>query len=134
MKTRMLIVDDHPVFLKQLSRSVATDPDWEVVMASGPDEALKKAEDSRPDVILLDCDLGDPVKDGFWVLRELRKNPVFKLLPVLFLSGARVDVDDRVEGLGIGADDYIVKPCDPGVLLARARAALEKSRRQQRLL
>jgi len=132
MKNRILLVDDDERMLRSLARSFSVDDIWEVHTAPGPDEALERVEKLRPDVLVLDCDLGHEVKDGFWILEQVRKNPVFDMLPVLFLTGARVSVDDRVRGLGLKADDYILKTAEPEEILLRAKAALEKAQRQQR--
>ena len=86
-------------------------------------EALALAESGRPKLVLLDVEL--PGISGYETCRELRDR-LGDELPLVFLSGTRVEALDRVAGLLIGADDYITKPFDPGELLARVRAVLRR--------
>lgn len=132
MQKRLLIVDDNPTLLRSLKRSLSLHEEWQILTAASPDEALAAVREQRPDVVVLDCDLGDETKDGPWILARLREDPLFGDLPVLFLTGARQSVENRVEGLEAGADDYIVKPADPEVILSRAQAALTRAQRQMR--
>ena len=92
--------------------------------ASSGYEALELAESSRPSLVLLDVEL--PGMSGYETCRELR-NLYGETLPLILLSGTRVEALDRIAGLLIGADDYIVKPFDPGELLARARLLLRRN-------
>ena len=87
-------------------------------------DALELAESSRPSLVLLDVEL--PGMSGYETCRELR-NLYGETLPLVLLSGTRVEALDRIAGLLIGADDYIVKPFDPGELLARARLLLRRN-------
>ena len=87
-------------------------------------EALDLAESARPQLVLLDVEL--PGITGYETCRELRER-FGDELPLVFLSGTRVEPLDRIAGLLIGADDYIVKPFDPGELLARVRGLLRRS-------
>ena len=80
-------------------------------------QAASALQDEEPDLLVLD--LGLPAKDGLTVLRELRARD--STLPVLILT-ARDTVEDRIAGLDVGADDYLVKPFDLGELTARLRA------------
>jgi DNA-binding NarL/FixJ family response regulator len=89
-------------------------------------EALEIAETFRPNVVILDVDI--PGITGYEVCHELRKR-FGSELGVIFLSGSRVDALDRVAGLLIGADDYIVKPFDPDELVARVRSHIRKHER-----
>ncbi|MFH2203395.1 MAG: response regulator [Elusimicrobiota bacterium] len=134
MTSRILVVDDDERQLRSFSRTLSLQEGWEVFTTSTADSALTKTEELRPDLVILDCDLGGerPEKDGFWVLRQLRKNALFKRLPVIFLTGARVSVEDRVAGLDLTADDYILKSADPEVIQIRVQAALDKDREQYR--
>ena len=92
--------------------------------ASSGYEALELAESSRPSLVLLDVEL--PGMSGYETCRELR-DLYGETLPLVLLSGTRVEALDRIAGLLIGADDYIVKPFDPGELLARARLLLRRN-------
>src|SRR6185503_15714299 len=87
-------------------------------------DALELAESARPSLVLLDVEL--PGMSGYETCRELR-NLYGETLPLVLLSGTRTDALDRIAGLLIGADDYIVKPFEPGELLARARGLLRRS-------
>jgi NarL family two-component system response regulator LiaR len=87
-------------------------------------DALELAENNRPSLVLLDVEL--PGMSGYETCHELRK--IYgETLSLVLLSGTRVDALDRIAGLLIGADDYIVKPFDPGELLARARLLLRRN-------
>ena len=92
--------------------------------AATGDEALALAEENRPGLVLLDVEL--PGITGYETCRELRDR-YGESLPLVFLSGTRVEPLDRIAGLLIGADDYIVKPFEPGELLARARSLMRRS-------
>jgi DNA-binding response OmpR family regulator len=92
--------------------------------ASGPD-ALQHVSRERPEVVLLDLML--PEMDGLEVCRRLRRDPATAAVPIIMLT-AKGDEVDRVVGLEIGADDYVVKPFSPKELLARVRAVLRRAR------
>jgi len=117
----VLIADDDRKITDMLRRTLAYEG-YQVVTAATGEEALRKALQSRPDVVVLDWMM--PGLDGLEVARRLREaDPV----PVLMLT-ARDAVEDRVEGLDSGADDYLVKPFAPAELLARVRALLRRPR------
>src|SRR2546426_9900164 len=88
------------------------------------EEALEAAAAQRPAAVILDVCLADI--DGFEVCRELRER-CGEALPIVFVSGERLESHDRVAGLLIGADDYLVKPIDPDELIARLRRLLVQS-------
>jgi DNA-binding NarL/FixJ family response regulator len=92
--------------------------------AASGEEALFALDDAPPALVLLDVKL--PGLSGYEVCRELRAR-FGEELPIIFVSGTRIDRLDQIAGLLIGADDYIVKPFDPEDLLARARRALARS-------
>jgi len=94
--------------------------------ASSGDEALAAAKATRPALVVLDVAI--PGVTGYEVCQELR-DAFGHSLPIVFVSGTRVETQDRVAGLLIGADDYIVKPFDPDELLARVRRLLLRSSR-----
>jgi len=87
--------------------------------------ALRLAREARPDVVVLDLLL--PGLDGLEVCRRLRRDPATAGLPVIMLT-ARGEEVDRVVGLEVGADDYVVKPFSPRELIARIKAVLRRSR------
>lgn len=119
---RALLVEDD----KRISNFVAKglrENSYAVDTAADGEDALYQASINKYDVIILDVML--PIKDGLTVCRELRK--INKLnTPILMLT-ARDAVEDRINGLDSGADDYLVKPFEFGELLARLRALLRRS-------
>ena len=123
MKTRILIVDDDKELLKML-RSYFELKQYEIVTAEDGAEALKKIE-MQPDIILLDINM--PQMDGLEVCRLIRDKVT---VPLLFLT-ARVEEEDRVNGLMSGGDDYILKPFSLRELEARIIAHLKREQRHQ---
>ncbi len=115
----VLIVDDDPKIRDLLRLYVEREGHRAAFAADGP-EALVVAERSRPDLVLLDVML--PGLDGFEVCRQLRE---VSDVPVVLLT-ARSGDSDKVVGLDIGADDYIVKPFSPRELMARVRVQLRR--------
>jgi two-component system response regulator MprA len=116
----VLIVDDDPKLLKMLGRTLAYEG-FHVHSASNGAEALSEVQARRPDVVVLDWMM--PGMDGLTVLERLRAAGDQTL--VLMLT-ARDAVENRVEGLEGGADDYLVKPFAPAELLARIHALLRR--------
>ena len=96
--------------------------------AATGEEALAAVRAERPSLVLLDFLL--PGINGFEVCRTLR-DEFGDDLPIIFVSGERVDAADRALGLIVGGDDYLVKPVDPDELLARVRRAIVRARRQR---
>jgi DNA-binding response OmpR family regulator len=88
-------------------------------------EALREVRAQRPDLLILDLML--PEMDGLEVCRRLRADPTCAALPIIMLT-AKADEVDRVVGLEVGADDYVVKPFSPKELVARVRAVLRRTR------
>lgn len=121
MTAHILVVDDDPPISELLRRALAF-AGYSVTLASRGGEALTRRLERSPDLIVLDVMLPD--MDGFEVVRRLRAAGA--TVPVLLLT-ARDAVEDRVEGLAVGADDYLVKPFDPRELLARVNALLRRS-------
>lgn len=76
-----------------------------------------------PDVVVLDVNLPDI--DGFEVCTRMKAEPFLKNIAVIMLTGAKKEVEDRIKGLGLGAEDYILKPYDLDVLLARINAVIK---------
>jgi two-component system response regulator MprA len=116
----MLVVDDDRKLIDMLRRTLAYEG-YRVVTAVDGHEALDKARRHKPDLVVLDWML--PGMDGIEVVRVLRETDA---TPILMLT-ARDGVEDRVEGLDSGADDYLVKPFAPTELLARVRALLRRA-------
>ncbi len=124
MKTKVLIVDDEPNVVRVLDYVLA-EQGYEIISADNGAKALKKAQTERPDMMILDVVLPD--MSGFEVCRELRARHID--VPILMLTG-RTSVDDRVQGLDTGADDYVAKPFDFDEFLARVRALSRRPKSQ----
>ena len=122
MAMKVLVVEDEPQMAGFVSRGLG-DEGYVVEVAGDGEEALALVAKRQPDLIVLDLQL--PVKDGLTVCRELRAH-AFRA-PILILT-ARGGDSDVVAGLNAGADDYLAKPFDFSVLLARIRALLRRSR------
>jgi two-component system response regulator MprA len=118
-KTTVLIVDDEPHIIEFLKLGFGYEG-FEVAVATDGAEALRTAAEVRPDVVILDLML--PQIDGMEVARQLRKGSDVAII----MLTARDTVDDRVEGLDVGADDYLTKPFAFKELLARVRAVLRR--------
>ncbi len=112
---RILAVDDDERILNFL-RSKLKALGYEVLTAGNGIEALDQVRQQEPDLLVLDVMM--PGKDGFETLKELR---TFSGTPVIILSGRNADAD-KIRGLGLGADDYLVKPFNPEELIARIEA------------
>lgn len=119
LKTRILLVDDDPN-IRQLVNLYLEKEGFEVVMADRGDTAVKLFRQSPPNLMLLDLML--PGMDGWEVCREVRKT---SNLPIIMLT-AKDETFDKVLGLELGADDYIVKPFDMKELVARIKAVLRR--------
>jgi two-component system OmpR family response regulator len=120
---RLLIVEDESDLRTSLEKAMREEG-YAVDSAPDGDEGLFKAESNDYDAIVLDVML--PGKDGWEILNQLRKQ---KRTPVLMLT-ARDGVRDRVKGLNLGADDYLVKPFDLVELMARVRALIRRAAAQ----
>lgn len=119
-KPLVLIADDEPRIVKLVSMALESEG-FRVVSAETGDEALRKCEEYRPDIVLLDIVLPDI--DGIAVMQELRER---RPVPVILLT-AKGSISDKAKGLDLGADDYIAKPFHPDELVARVRSVLRRS-------
>jgi DNA-binding response OmpR family regulator len=119
--TSILLVEDDLRLAELVSRYLESNG-FRVDIATRGDEVLAKVEQDPPDLIILD--LGLPGEDGFTICRQLRQD---HSAPILILTARDSDID-HVLGLELGADDYVVKPVEPRVLLARIGALLRRSR------
>ena len=119
MKT-ILVVEDDPNIAK-LMRDYLSQAGFRVLVATDGNRALALAGEMSPDLVVLD--LGLPDGNGLDLLRDLRRT---SSLPVIVLT-ARGEETDRIVGLELGADDYVVKPFSPGELVARVRAVLRRA-------
>ncbi|OGR56492.1 MAG: hypothetical protein A2X36_11275 [Elusimicrobia bacterium GWA2_69_24] len=130
---RMLMVDDDANLSRVMKKIVEIDPQWEFFSASSGEAGVAEAQARRPDVIILDFNLGELSPNGFEVLQSLRQDPVLRLIPVIMLTGTMMSTESKVEGLDLGADDYLLKPVSPPILMARARAAVLKAQKSHRM-
>jgi DNA-binding response OmpR family regulator len=121
---RILLAEDEPKVAEHVRLGLAAEG-YAVDLALDGDEALWLAESNQYDALLLDVMM--PFKDGFTVVRQLRRKQ--STVPVIFLT-ARDDVEDKVRGLDAGGDDYLAKPFSIAELLARLRAVLRRQRPQ----
>lgn len=126
--TYILAVDDDPEVLDTLGRVLEREA-FEVGLAKSGSEALTMIEQHTPDLVILDIIM--PGMDGITICQQLRRDPRFTALPVLFLT-AKGSTDDIVDGLDAGADDYVVKPFELAELRARVYALLRRSTREAR--
>ncbi|HID55379.1 TPA: response regulator transcription factor [Candidatus Poribacteria bacterium] len=124
MKYRILLVDDDKDIVEFLT-DYLEDEGYEVIPAYDGREAIIKAQAEEPHLIVLDIML--PFVDGFEVCRRIRQ---YMAVPILMLTAKSEDVD-RIIGLEIGADDYVVKPFNPRELLARIKAILRRVYREE---
>jgi len=118
----VFVVDNDPLFRASV-RAPLERAGFEVLEADDGEAALDAVARRKPELVLLDVCL--PRASGYEVCRELRDR-FGDGLGIIFMSGERVDSMDRVSGLLLGADDYVVKPFDPDELLARVRTVLRR--------
>lgn len=114
-----IVVEDEPYLHQPLAEALA-DAGLEALPVSNGAEAIACCRDSRPSLVVLD--LGLPDMDGLDVCRQLRRDST---VPIIMLTGRRSDIE-RVVGLEVGADDYVVKPFSRAELVARIRALLRR--------
>jgi two-component system, sensor histidine kinase and response regulator len=125
----ILAVDDQPENLMVFEADLE-DAGYRVKLAENGPAALKKIDEQRPDLVLLDVSM--PGLDGYEVCRRIRSREDTRDLPVIMVTG-RDSVEDIVEGLDAGAYDYITKPIEPRILLARIRTQLRVKQLQDAL-
>lgn len=121
--TRILVVDDEVDIAGLIKHSLERPGDVEVSVVASGDAALKAVTENPPDLMILDLNL--PVLSGTEVCRLVRSKPATAHLPIIMLT-ARTGEADRVQGLDLGADDYITKPFSLRELAARVRAVLRR--------
>jgi two-component system cell cycle response regulator len=125
----VLLVEDSAV-IRALVRRMLVAGGHTVVEAAGGAAALVLCREQQPDVVLLDVEM--PEMSGWDVLAAMKADPGLRDVPVVFLTG-RSDTADMVDGLRLGAHDYLRKPCEPAELLARVQAAARVKRLQDEL-
>jgi DNA-binding response OmpR family regulator len=117
--SKILVVDDE-MKIARLVRDYLTEAGFDVTLAANGPAALAAARSQRPDLVILD--LGLPGMDGYDVTRSIRSG---SSIPIIMLT-ARSEETDRIVGLELGADDYVVKPFSPRELVARVKAVLRR--------
>ena len=122
---KILVVDDDKILRTVLQHTLEQEGHQVTIVNSGAD-AIQSFEQDTPDIVISDVSM--PEMDGFEFCRLLRSLPSGQLVPFIFLS-ARDDLEDRIQGHSIGADDYLTKPFEIKELLAKIEALIEKSRR-----
>jgi DNA-binding response OmpR family regulator len=118
---RVLVVDDEPTIAEVVSRYLER-AGYDTLVAGTGEEALRQSSGGRPDVVVLDLLLPDI--DGLEVMRRLRSQDRRRM--AIILLTARGEESDRIIGLRLGADDYVVKPFSPAELVARVDAVLRR--------
>ena len=127
-KAKILIVDDDADFVES-TRIILESKPYEVIVAVNGEEALRKAKEEKPDLILLDIIM--PVKDGFTAAEQLKKDLNLAKIPVLMVTsfatrGGSTEIS-RDRGYSLDAEDYIEKPVTPQNLLAAVEKNLKKA-------
>ncbi len=124
VRQKIMIVDDEMATLLPLKRSLEAEG-YKVIEAVNGYEAIEKSKTELPELIVLDLML--PGIDGFEVCVQLKKDALTQKTPVIMLT-ARDEIRDKIEGLEMGADDYVTKPFNLNELKARIKNVLKRSR------
>ena len=124
-RKRLLLIDDDPNLIL-LVRDYLEFRGYEVMTADNGREALDMLSQDLPDMIV--CDIMMPEMDGYALIENVRQDPRTSWIPVLFLS-ARGQSQDRIKGLNLGADVYMVKPFEPEELVAQVESSLKQTNR-----
>jgi DNA-binding NarL/FixJ family response regulator len=124
----ILVVEDDPGFREHV-RLVLETAGFSVVEAGSGEDALRIAAEHEPSLVLLDVHL--PGFSGYEICRSLREEHG-QHMGIIFLSGSKTESIDRATGLGLGADDYVLKPFEPDELVARVRAVLRRAELEPR--
>ncbi|MCX7842236.1 MAG: response regulator [Clostridia bacterium] len=127
-KKKILIIDDTEMMQKYIS-DILTEAEYEVVTACDGVAGVEKVREEKPDLVLLDIVM--PRMDGFEVCKVLRDDESNNLMPIIMLT-AQGNEDDKLTGLELGADDYIIKPFNKRELLSRVRNTLKRIERNRR--
>ena len=122
MNSKILVVEDDPGALRLISYTLQAEG-YEVITATNGLQGLRKAQNDKPDLVVLDVML--PGIDGFEICHRLRADPGTARLPIMMLS-AKARETDKTTGLNVGADDYLTKPADPSDIVSHIKALLAK--------
>ncbi len=120
----ILIADDNPEMLETLERIFAL-YEFDVFKAENGQQAVEIAEKELPDLIILDAKM--PVMDGFEACKILKNKHNTRDIPVVFLTANYIQPNDRVTGLQLGADDYLIKPFNSKELVARVKSIIKRN-------
>ena len=123
MPQRILVVDDDREIVR-LTRAYLEQSGYQVLVAYDGETALHVLRRENPDLVILDLMLPD--RNGLDVTRTVRRDASLAAMPIIMLT-ARVDDQDKIVGLELGADDYVTKPFNPSELMARIRAVLRRA-------
>lgn len=121
-RKKILIIDDTE-FMTKLISDILTNADYDVVIASNGPEGIQKVREEKPDLVILDVIM--PGMDGYQVCKILREDESNNLMPIIMLT-AHDNEDDKLTGLELGADDYIIKPFNGRELVSRVRNTLKR--------
>lgn len=121
MPVKILVVDDEKLYIHLLQVNLQAEG-YEVLYAMNGEDALEMVSTQKPDLVILDVMM--PKLDGFVTCERIR---LFSSVPVIMLT-AKGEEQDRVKGLNVGADDYVIKPFSATELIARVRAVLRRAR------
>ncbi len=121
---RILLIEDEASIARAVEKTLTMAPGFSLDWVGDPDKAVIEAIARKPDLVLLDVRL--PGGDGRVILQALKENAATRSLPVILLTGLAGE-GDKVLGLNLGADDYVVKPFGAMELLARIQAVLRRS-------
>ncbi len=123
-RPKVLLADDQTELL-MLMKETIEQAGFEVVTAHDGQEALKMIFETHPDIAVLDYSM--PVKDGLLVAQDLKNNPLFAHIPIIICT-AHSEKNAKMKGLGMGIDDYLIKPVDTDELVARIRMILKRNK------
>lgn len=124
----ILVVDDDKFLRKIMNKALS--PHYSVHLCESGEEALRQLDDIQPELIVLDVEM--PGLNGYDVCLRIKESPQYQNIPIIFLSG-RGSIQERMCGFDCGADDYLVKPFETEVLLAKIRVLLRYSQQQDSL-
>ena len=127
---KVLIVEDSEAIVELMREIFEARTDYRILVANDGQEALNRIGEEEIDLILLDIMM--PVMDGFEVARRLKSNPMYKHIPIIFMTGI-ADENFMVKAFSLGGIDYVTKPMNTRVMLERVRAQLTLKRTQDEL-
>ncbi len=120
MGARILVADDSVTIQKVVALTFSRE-DFELIPARSGEEAIRKAKESRPDLMLIDLVMPD--KNGYEVCRTLREDPQLKATPIVLLAGT-FETFDKGEGIKVGANDFVTKPFESQTLISKVKQLL----------